>query len=591
MGETFALAAAALAGSVLVGVVLWRCRAGIEFSDEGFYLNWISDPWQYRVSTTLFGFVYHPLYRLVGGDVALLRQVNVLITLGLASAVGVVLLRTLAQNHGRAVPAPRLATAGAAFVFATGTLAYLDPWLPTPSYDSLALQSLLLAVIGLLWAQTDASRKSLRGWVTVGIAGWLTFMAKPTSAIALAIVAAVYLMLSGKLRWRLLALAVVTAAALGLVAAWVIDGSVAGLVERLSTGMRHAALLQAGHTLAEMWRLDEYYLGPGEKIALTVMTGLVFLGCVAGSSTRPAVRLGAAVLTLLFAAAGWWILAGLGTPRWASTPFRGLVYWAVPYGMWLGALLLGCRHPRRLLSRQGLALVLGLVALPHAFAFGSNGDYWWLAPRAAVFWVLAGLPLLAASREEAISWRAVMPAAAAAMPVTAAMLSLSMAMPYRQPQPLWLDQDVVRIAVTGARLRVPRQVAEYLGNLDRLARSHGFQSGDPMLDLTGQSPGALYAIGAKAIGRAWMIGGYPGSDVLAAATLDQVPGDELRRAWILSAPSGPRALSTDVLRRYQLDLARDYREVGVLVLPAGENRTPSEQHLFMPVGRALPPPR
>ena len=32
-----------------------------------------------------------------------------------------------------------------------------------------------------------------------------------------------------------------------------------------------------------------------------------------------------------------------------------------------------------------------------------------------------------------------------------------------------------------------------------------------MIDLTGQSPGILYAIGAVNVGQAWTIGGYPGS--------------------------------------------------------------------------------
>lgn len=37
---------------------------GFDFTDESYYLFWISNPFQYDWSVTQFGFVYHPLYRL-----------------------------------------------------------------------------------------------------------------------------------------------------------------------------------------------------------------------------------------------------------------------------------------------------------------------------------------------------------------------------------------------------------------------------------------------------------------------------------------------------------------------------------------------
>jgi hypothetical protein len=81
--EWIALAISATASVLLLGWVTLRCRSGFDFTDEGFYLNWISDPWNYRSSASQFGFVYHPLYRLVGGDIVLLRQANVVISFAL----------------------------------------------------------------------------------------------------------------------------------------------------------------------------------------------------------------------------------------------------------------------------------------------------------------------------------------------------------------------------------------------------------------------------------------------------------------------------------------------------------------------------
>ena len=74
--EWIALTVNVSASFLLLGWVMFRCRSGFDFTDEGFYLNWISNPQNFRASVTQFGFVYHPLYKLIGGNIALLRQVN-----------------------------------------------------------------------------------------------------------------------------------------------------------------------------------------------------------------------------------------------------------------------------------------------------------------------------------------------------------------------------------------------------------------------------------------------------------------------------------------------------------------------------------
>lgn len=586
VGESLALAVAVLAGVFLVSWVLWRCRYGIDFTDEGYFLLWISNPWSYKTSITLFGFIYHPLYWLVGGDVVLLRQCNILFTLGLAWGLSYLILRTAVLDRrqwGRWLDWP---VAGVAFVLSISSLASLDPWLPTPCYDSLALQALSLAGIGILLAEVDTSRWSLVGWSLIGFSGWLAFMAKPTTALALAIVISIYLVVSGKLSVRLLAVALATTAALGLISAWMIDGSVGGFVERLILGVQDAATLKTGHTLGEIWRLDSFTLGPHEKGALEVMTGLIFLAILLGSSVRAVVRVSGAMLTTILAGACIWVAAGLVFPRWTSTPFRGLLFWAAPYGAWLSALALARGIPVRLISRKRVALVLCLVTFPTVRAFGSNGNYWWQAPMAAIFWVLAGLPFLGASRKEGISWHAVLPMGTACMTITASLLYLSMEAPYRQPKPLGEDKEIVQIAVNGSRVRVAHEVADYINNLRRLARSGDFHAGDPMLDLTGRYPGALFAIGAKAIGQPWIPGGHPTSDELAVVTLARIPLQELRSAWILTEPTGPRRLSPDILKLYGIDLAKDCVDLGVVYSPKGEYPSGYEQHLFRPAAVA-----
>ena len=83
-----------------------------------------------------------------------------------------------------------------------------------------------------------------------------------------------------------------------------------------------------------------------------------------------------------------------------------------------------------------------------------------------------------------------------------------------------------------------------------------------MIDLTGQSPGLLYSIGAESIGNAWTIGGYPGSLRLAKAALDHTPCDKIANAWILHEQDGPRSIPNELLISLGLDFPNSYRKVG-----------------------------
>src|SRR5437868_4420539 len=143
------LAFSAIATFSFLGWVLWYCRFGIDFRDEGFYLVWMSDPSKYDISVTQFGFIYHPLFALLRESVAAIRQVNLLITFGAAWALGNAALKACTPAPG--LPAGARLTISAAL--ATASLSFLHIWLPTPSYNWLVLQALLIACIGLLMAE------------------------------------------------------------------------------------------------------------------------------------------------------------------------------------------------------------------------------------------------------------------------------------------------------------------------------------------------------------------------------------------------------------------------------------------------------
>jgi hypothetical protein len=166
--------------------------------------------------------------------------------------------------------------------------------------------------------------------------------------------------------------------------------------------------------------------------------------------------------------------------------------------------------------------------------------------------------------------------------MTAVFVYRGMTTPYRQTRPLTADADAIQIADTGARLLVSHDFAEYINAALRLSRDAGFKAGTPMIDLSGHYPRTLYIIGSKPVGAPWLIGGYPGSDASAARFLDRVSCEELAKSWILTEPNGPQKLSSDILRKYGIELESHYTIVAVLDSPTGTYPDSYKQQLLKP---------
>jgi hypothetical protein len=94
------------------------------------------------------------------------------------------------------------------------------------------------------------------------------------------------------------------------------------------------------------------------------------------------------------------------------------------------------------------------------------------------------------------------------------------------------------------------------------AKNSGFKPGDPVIDLSGQSPTLLYAMGAESIGAAWMIGGYTGSLKYATAVMGRVSCEKLAAAWVLVEATGPRSIPTELMADMGAMFPQNYKHAG-----------------------------
>ena len=112
-----------------------------DFSDEGFYLNWIANPLSYDISYTHFGFLYAPLFDLLDHNIVHLRIVNNLILYLLGWICTYVVLTRLINFTSS------LQTSLIAFVMASSVMLYHASYmLMTPSYNTAIYAAIMMAV-------------------------------------------------------------------------------------------------------------------------------------------------------------------------------------------------------------------------------------------------------------------------------------------------------------------------------------------------------------------------------------------------------------------------------------------------------------
>lgn len=558
-----------LAGSVLlfIAIVIERCRHGIDFSDEGYYLNSIVDPWRYSYSTTQFGIVFHPLFRSVSFDIVALRQINVISMMAMAFVLAWLSIR-------RSEDASRLKwidNASISLALASPCLLLLIYWLPTPNYNSLTLLGLLVAAIGFSAARHPSIApvggrfRRHAPAVLVGFGGALVFLAKPPAAVLLAAVGLPLALVIFERRIGSIAVAAATSTVTILGMSLALDGSPLLTVARYQKGVEAARFLAPSTSLFAMLRFESLNLAAEWQSLIKwcgVFIVMVVTPAAVGVRIATAIALALGAIACVIGVAIYATAPGLLPAMLPAAPVTAAVVLVVPSVAIATIAILG--RDRRILDGDALrtvALAAFFVVCPYIFAFGTGSNTTHQASMALVFWPIAAalVAALFTRPDTAFVYQSIV--ALISVVTTVWLVSHSMQSPYRQNAPLHEQTIPVKIGPNLAtHLLVDPVTARYIRELHAAAAGPSL-NGAPVLDMTGGHPGAIFALGGRAIGAPWMIGGYPRSNEFAAFSLDMVPCRDLARAWLLMSPNGPRALSSGLLLRFgredQPELARE----------------------------------
>lgn len=240
---------------------------------------------------------------------------------------------------------------------------------------------------------------------------------------------------------------------------------------------------------------------------------------------------GGCVLGLIWGPEHWWLpLLGLAV----------LLLWSVegfsrtPFHLVRGDLM-------------DFALMALLFLLPVAFSIGTNMPLLEHSQMAAAFPITAlSLRLLRLVRLDMLTSPAlVVCLAALCLPTLAIQFraATDVHYTYRQLSALGEQAMPVRLGAADNTLLVDATTRETLQSVIGAARAVGLAPGQAILGFTGDDPGLIYALGGQPLGAAWLLGGYPGSQAIAAHVVEKLPEQALRNAWLLSSDNNPRAIN------------------------------------------------
>ena len=214
----------------------------------------------------------------------------------------------------------------------------------------------------------------------------------------------------------------------------------------------------------------------------------------------------------------------------------------------------------REMDRHRLAAACFLFWLPYAFAFGTNINYWDKGATIAFFWVISFAVAISAlpPRKHQVNYVILI---ASFLPLFCVLdLENAYTHPYRQESFSEAVMQPVTIGRGQTEILIAKETADLVELLRQEVNAAGFEEGMPVLDLSGQGLGLIYAIKGMNFPAVWSPAGTPWAEKILRRRLVRRRSDELQDLWILKKENWEYSSPDAVLEELGLSMA-DFVEV------------------------------
>ncbi len=541
--------------AIQVVLYIWMAPRGFEFTDEAYYLHNFLHWRDFTGTVTFFGAYFDWLFRLSGASIASMRVLSLLAVLASAA----ILMRQVMQFcwagqfrvHGAGQQLRIMAGPMAAAMLYFAFLSTLR----APSYNLLcfaAMAVMTACMLSVIQRRREDRPVAVAAFL-YGLALGACFLSKATTAAVLTLMhLAFFVAVNRDWAWKWLVLVVLLVSAGFALNVLVLSLALPNWIDMLREGvtvmrLRSGAAYSPWIVLNGVrWELQKQLpiVAPW-LLGMALLMFLVRKRIAVASSTTLSLLVVMLVATILFSH----IYDFRRSETWLIvTAFVTLALWAIERLARRGQQ--AAYH-----QREELALMALLVLTPLAFSWGTNMPVLIHSSIASMFAFVAvfqRLYRLAADRMiTGLALAAALVMLAAPALATQWLAWTDIRYTYRQAAPMGL-QDTPAVLATGKSVvHVDAKTARSLLDMQKMARAAGMPAGQEVLDLTGDGPGVIYAIGAYPLGSPWLLGGFPGSSAALERVVQTLDSERLRAAWLLVSDDNPRRVAEwrDIMAR------------------------------------------
>ena len=169
----------------LFSIFVTNSFRGLDFTDESSYILSMMHPEQILRADRLYWHYMHILLKLSGNSIGILRIVGIMILISVSGWFAESFYRYLYYSQ-KWDPSNRHRFFIIIISLNCAMLYYSAFWIPTPSYNWMALVAILLVGSGLLRIVNSEGKLSLAANAfCLGLGGFIAFVSKPTTACLL----------------------------------------------------------------------------------------------------------------------------------------------------------------------------------------------------------------------------------------------------------------------------------------------------------------------------------------------------------------------------------------------------------------------
>lgn len=501
--------------------------------------------------------MYHFLFSLIDYNVALFRFLNFLITFGIAAITASFTLKYLGLIEKQFSHLSLHLAIVSGIVSLTHFSVF---WLPTPSYNSLTFQSMMICLMAIArFFYKPESQIEISTLIFASFSFVLLFLAKPSAFLILIFTFSLILKITHRINYKYFGYF------LALLFLWLslfshlIYRNIFGIFQSVKEGISYAQKLTANYSTKSQLALDF----PPNSIWLASFCGLsVLLVFFVRSkySKNPNVNFGALlsvtlIMSIIVFRSQDWIFETFGN---SFLIFLAFVFVSFTVDKVNFKVLIGVDK-----------LIWTCLTLPFICATGTSNDIWVQGSMNFYFIYLFGLFFLLHFKPNFfLNQRSYFSLILAIFLSFSSITSITNK-PYRQISPLSANNVQLTFPNELTGIQVTGDVALRIREMLSAMKSAGFESGTPVIDFSGQSPTSLFIAQAIPAGDSWLVGGYEGSNAFAIGKLSEMNCYELRTSWLLIENGGPKSLNFQfVLNQLGLDFNL-YKKVATWRTPYG----------------------